>query len=94
MTNETPNATPDPYLSACQQMEVAANLIGLDVDQLEILKKPKRELTVNFPVEMDDGSTQVFTGYRIQHNDARGPYKGGIRYAKQESQKEKKTKKK
>lgn len=46
----------------------------------EILKYPKRELIVNFPVEMDNGSTRVFTGYRVQHNMARGPCKGGIRY--------------
>ena len=46
----------------------------------EVLTHPKRELTVNFPVRMDDGTTKVFTGYRVQHSIARGPAKGGIRY--------------
>ena len=45
-----------------------------------ILSVCKRELTVNFPVEMDDGSVQVFTGHRVQHNSGPGPTKGGIRY--------------
>ena len=76
-----PNEVPNPYLSACRQMESAAEILGIDAGQLEILKAPKREFTVNFPVEMDDGSVEVFTGYRVQHNDARGPFKGGIRYA-------------
>jgi glutamate dehydrogenase (NAD(P)+) len=47
---------------------------------VRILKNPQRELTVNFPVKMDNGEFRVFTGYRVQHNDARGPFKGGIRY--------------
>ena len=45
-----------------------------------VLREPRRELTVHFPVHMDDGSVQVFTGYRVQHNLGRGPAKGGIRY--------------
>ncbi len=45
-----------------------------------ILREPKRELTVHFPVKMDDGSVRMFTGYRVQHNLGRGPAKGGIRY--------------
>jgi glutamate dehydrogenase (NAD(P)+) len=47
----------------------------------EILKYPQRELTVHFPVKMENGTTNVFTGYRVQHNLARGPAKGGIRYS-------------
>src|SRR3970282_1136923 len=54
--------------------------LSLDPGLLEILKHPKRELTVNFPVKMDDGSIKVYTGYRVQYNDALGPFKGGIRY--------------
>ena len=45
-----------------------------------MLRKPKRELTVNFPVVMDDGDVEVYTGYRVQYNFTRGPAKGGIRY--------------
>ncbi len=45
-----------------------------------VLREPRREFTVHFPVQMDDGSVQVFTGYRVQHNLGRGPAKGGIRY--------------
>ncbi|HNT95728.1 MAG TPA: Glu/Leu/Phe/Val dehydrogenase [Thermotogota bacterium] len=52
----------------------------LDANMREVLSQPKRELTVNFPVKMDDGSIKVFTGHRVQHNVARGPAKGGVRY--------------
>ncbi|HNY82577.1 MAG TPA: Glu/Leu/Phe/Val dehydrogenase dimerization domain-containing protein, partial [Thermotogota bacterium] len=52
----------------------------LEPSMREVLAYPKRELTVNFPVKMDDGSIKVFTGHRVQHNVARGPAKGGIRY--------------
>lgn len=75
------DAEPNPYESALQQLDAAAALIGLDGDTLTGLRRPRREFSVNFPVEMDDGSVQTFTGYRVQHNDARGPYKGGIRYS-------------
>ena len=68
------------YQVALEQLDYVAKLTDLDPDIHEILKYPKRELTVNFPVRMDDGSYKVFTGYRVQHNLARGPAKGGIRY--------------
>jgi glutamate dehydrogenase (NAD(P)+) len=55
-------------------------IIDLDANIREILKYPKKVLTVSIPVIMDDENVQVFKGYRVQHNDARGPYKGGIRY--------------
>lgn len=71
----------NPYQLALQQLDCVAKLINLDASVHETLKKPKRELTVNFPVHMDDGSFKVFTGYRVQHNVARGPAKGGIRYS-------------
>lgn len=58
----------------------AASLLNLKRSTLEILSHPKRVLTVYLPVRMDDGYTRVFTGYRVHHNDARGPMKGGIRY--------------
>ncbi|MCS7273348.1 MAG: Glu/Leu/Phe/Val dehydrogenase [Fimbriimonadales bacterium] len=68
------------YAIAIRQLEAAAHYLNLDRSLLEILKRPRRELTVNFPVKMDDGSIRVFTGYRVHHNPARGPAKGGIRY--------------
>ncbi len=63
-----------------KMVDKAGKTLDLDPGMLEVLKNPKRELTVNFPVKMDDGSVRVFTGYRVQHNEARGPFKGGIRY--------------
>jgi glutamate dehydrogenase (NAD(P)+) len=65
---------------AVEQFDIAADVLGLDDDMRRILSHCQRELTVNFPVEMDDGSVQVFTGYRVQHNTGPGPTKGGIRY--------------
>ena len=65
---------------AVQQFQIAADVLGLDDDMRKILSHCQRELTVNFPVEMDDGSVEVFTGYRVQHNSGPGPTKGGIRY--------------
>jgi len=70
----------NPFEVAQKQIERAGKQLNLDPGLLEVLKHPRRELTVNFPVKMDDGAVKVFTGYRVQYNDARGPYKGGIRY--------------
>ena len=70
----------NPYEMAVAQFEAAADRLDLAESLREILRKPKRELTVNFPVRKDDGTIQVFTGYRVQHNINRGPAKGGIRY--------------
>src|SRR5687768_13327203 len=58
----------------------AADHIGLEEETRAIFRSSYRELTVQVPVRMDDGRLEVFTGYRVQHNAARGPYKGGIRY--------------
>ncbi len=71
---------PNPYQIAVAQFEAAAERLHLDPAMRAILRVPKRELTVNFPVRMDDDSVRVFTGYRVQHNINRGPAKGGIRY--------------
>ncbi len=71
---------PSLFDVAVEQFNTAADVIGLDDDMRRVLSTCKRELTVNFPVEMDDGSVQVFTGHRVQHNIAAGPSKGGIRY--------------
>ncbi len=70
----------NPFEIAKKQIEIAAKKLELDKDMVDWIKTPRRELTVNFPVKMDNGSTKVFTGYRIQHNIAKGPCKGGIRY--------------
>jgi glutamate dehydrogenase/leucine dehydrogenase len=75
----------NPYETAKKQVDIVADLLGLDSGMREVLKHPKRELTVNFPVRMDDGSYRVYTGYRVQYNMARGPCKGGIRYHPQVS---------
>jgi glutamate dehydrogenase/leucine dehydrogenase len=66
--------------SVLNQLDKTTKLIGLSPDMLELLKYPKRALIVSIPIKMDDGSIRAFVGYRVQHNDARGPYKGGIRY--------------
>lgn len=70
----------NPYHIALQQLDHIAEIIHLDPDIHEVLKYPKRELTVHFPVLMDDDRIKIFTGYRVQHNLVRGPAKGGIRY--------------
>jgi len=70
----------NPYEIAVKQLDIAAQKLGLDPGLHEILRRPKRELTVHFPVRMDDGTFKVFTGYRVHHNLIRGPAKGGIRY--------------
>jgi glutamate dehydrogenase (NAD(P)+) len=72
--------TENAYASALQQYDKAVSYLDLKPGLVDYLRVPKRELTVNFPVEMDDDSVRVFTGYRIHHNTALGPTKGGIRY--------------
>jgi glutamate dehydrogenase (NAD(P)+) len=66
--------------TALAQFDAAAERLRLDEGVREVLRTCKRELSVNFPVQMDDGSIRVFNGYRVQHNLARGPAKGGLRY--------------
>jgi glutamate dehydrogenase (NAD(P)+) len=65
---------------ALTQFENAAQVLNLDDGMADFLRHPKRELTVNFPVTMDDGSMRMYTGYRVHHNTVRGPTKGGIRF--------------
>ena len=78
MPNQTEQA--NPFETAKRQVDIVADLLKLDNGMREMLKHPKRELTVNFPVRMDTGEYHVYTGYRVQYNMARGPCKGGIRY--------------
>jgi glutamate dehydrogenase (NAD(P)+) len=80
MHDEVKSAALNPYHMAVQQFEAAADKINLSEDMREILRQPKRELIVNFPVRLDSGRVRTFTGYRVQHNVNRGPAKGGIRY--------------
>jgi len=83
----TPSAQPDmtrefnPWLAADARFDRAAELLGLDDGLRKVLKTPGMEVTINIPIQMDDGRIEVFTGYRVQHSLARGPAKGGIRFA-------------
>ncbi|MHB0859136.1 MAG: Glu/Leu/Phe/Val family dehydrogenase [Anaerolineae bacterium] len=69
-----------PYDFAVEQFDMAARHLNLAPGIAEVLRYPRRELTVHFPVILDDGTCRVFTGYRVQHNTSVGPAKGGIRY--------------
>lgn len=71
----------NPFESMMSRFDHAAQLLKLDPDLYKVLRVPNREITTYIPVFMDDGHIEVFTGYRVQHNFARGPAKGGIRYA-------------
>jgi glutamate dehydrogenase/leucine dehydrogenase len=71
---------PNPLDVALHQLKTAAEKLNLDEGIHNILKHPKRSLIVSLPVKMDNGEVCVFMGCRVQHNDARGPFKGGIRY--------------
>ncbi len=70
----------NPFENALSQLERATALTNFDKDFLTQVRLPNREVRVNIPVKMDDGSLRVFEGYRVQFNNARGPYKGGIRF--------------
>jgi glutamate dehydrogenase (NAD(P)+) len=71
----------NPWESASHRFDQAAENLGLDDGMRKVLRQPAMELTVHIPVVLDDGRIEVFTGYRVQHSIARGPAKGGIRYA-------------
>lgn len=71
----------NPWESAAHRFNEAAELLKLDEGMRKVLARPAMELTVHFPVLLDDGRIEVFTGYRVQHSIARGPAKGGIRFA-------------
>jgi glutamate dehydrogenase (NAD(P)+) len=75
----------NPFAIAQRQLDQAADIMGLDPATHELLRWPLRELHVTLPVRMDDGTTEVFHGFRVQYNDARGPTKGGIRYHPEET---------
>ena len=71
----------NPFESMMQRFDEAATRLNLDPNIYKILRWPNREITLYIPVMMDDGNYQVFTGYRVQHNFARGPGKGGVRFS-------------
>jgi glutamate dehydrogenase (NAD(P)+) len=71
----------NPYEAMMERFDKAAELLNLDPNIYKILRWPNKEITIYIPVLMDDGNYQVFTGYRVQHNFARGPAKGGVRYS-------------
>jgi glutamate dehydrogenase (NAD(P)+) len=76
---------PNPYTVALEQLDRAAAVAGLSPAIRDILSQPKNELIINFPVRMDSGEYKMFKGYRVQHSNILGPYKGGIRYHEQVS---------
>jgi glutamate dehydrogenase (NAD(P)+) len=71
----------NPWLAAAARFDEAAMRLRLDDGMCKVLRAPTKEITVNIPVQLDDGRLEVFTGYRVQHSIARGPAKGGIRFA-------------
>lgn len=75
----------NPFHTAQAQLDEAASYLGLKPDLHQLLREPMHELHVRIPVRMDDGSTKVFSGYRVQYNHARGPCKGGIRFHPEET---------
>jgi glutamate dehydrogenase (NAD(P)+) len=68
------------YENVCRQFNQAADKMNLDFEIRKILSKTMNEISVNFPVKMDDGRIEMFTGYRVQHNNVLGPFKGGLRF--------------
>lgn len=79
MNSETKN-TYDPYENVVAVMEEAVKIGHINTNMFDIIKNPQRETKVYLPVEMDDGHVEVFEGYRVQHSNIRGPFKGGIRF--------------
>jgi glutamate dehydrogenase/leucine dehydrogenase len=83
--SDSQSSKPNPYLVAQEQLDRAAKICGLPPEIRAILSQPKNELITNFPVRMDNGEYKMFKGYRVQHSNILGPYKGGIRYHEQVS---------
>ena len=76
----SPAINENPFDDVLEQVDRAANVLGLRPAEVELLKHPKRQVIVSLPVQMDNGTIQVFTGYRVLHDNTRGPGKGGLRY--------------
>jgi len=79
------NQNYNPFVTAQKQFDRAADLLELNTATRELLRNPIREFHFTIPITMDDGSKKIFRGFRVQHNDARGPAKGGIRFHPQET---------
>lgn len=71
----------DPFQNSVEQVSKAGEILGLSFEEIKILSNPKRIVTVHFPVVLDSGEIKMFTGFRSQHNNARGPFKGGLRFS-------------
>ena len=80
-----PSTAYNPFTNAQAQFDKAAEILQLDEGTRELLRRPMKEIHFSIPVKMDDGSTKVFQAFRIKHNDARGPAKGGIRFHPRET---------
>ena len=80
MSQSTAKETLNPFEIARKQVKTACDRLNADPAVYEILKSPQRVLEVTFPVKLDNGTVKTFTGYRSQHNNAVGPYKGGVRF--------------
>ncbi|MEI7810153.1 MAG: Glu/Leu/Phe/Val dehydrogenase [bacterium] len=72
----------NPYENAMEQLDKVVKIKNFNTEFITRLRQPNRDVRISIPVKMDDGSTKVFEGYRVEYNDALGPYKGGIRYHK------------
>src|SRR3990167_8375281 len=70
----------NPFENALSQLDKAIKHLDLTPSQIDRLRNPEKIISVNFPVRMDNGEDKIFHGFRVQHNSARGPYKGGIRF--------------
>lgn len=75
----------NPFEISQKQLDQCAEILGLDQSARDLLSNPIREIWVHIPIRMDDGTTRVFEGYRVQYNDSRGPTKGGIRFHPEET---------
>ena len=72
----------NPFENGMEQLDKVAKIKNFNPEFIERLRQPNRDLRISIPVKMDDGSLKIFEGYRVEYNNARGPYKGGIRYHK------------
>src|SRR5215470_16101930 len=81
MTHAVLDQESNPWESQAARFDLAAQKLNLDEGVWKIMRVPGREITINIPVLMDNGTVEVFTGYRVQHSIARGPAKGGVRYS-------------
>ncbi|MBU4257069.1 hypothetical protein KKC04_01510, partial [Patescibacteria group bacterium] len=68
------------FKEALAQLNKTCEIMNVEHDEVEILKSPQKVIEVSIPVKMDGGDLKVFTGFRVQYNNARGPFKGGLRY--------------